>query len=287
MNARPGATGFARVDTARDGRARHADGTANRGRETCAPPDAMPLPMELTPDPIRIDTGPVRIDGRQALDALRLTLTERRIGIVGRNGSGKTTLMRLISGLVAPESGTVRLGDTDPMADRAGTLHRIGILFQNPDHQILFPTVEEELAFGLRQQGMAQSDALTRARTTLDAEGRAHWATRPTSTLSGGERHYLCLLAILMMTPGTILLDEPFAGLDVPTAARLARRLRALAQRVVIISHDSHALAGMERVIWLARGRVVADGAADAVLAEFDAEMTRLGELDAEPDLAG
>ncbi len=99
------------------------------------------------------------LGGRPVLSGLSLRLTEPRIGIVGRNGSGKTTLLRLIAGLIAPASGRVRVDGIDPFADRKGALARLGILFQNPDHQILFPTVEEELAFGLRQQGQPQAQA--------------------------------------------------------------------------------------------------------------------------------
>src|SRR5690606_21103958 len=106
------------------------------------------------------------------------------------------------------DRGRVRVEGADPFADRKAALRNLGILFQNPDHQILFPTVEEELAFGLVQQGMSQAKALERARRTLADEGRSHWAQAPVSTLSQGQRHYLCLLAVLLMQPRTILLDE-------------------------------------------------------------------------------
>ncbi len=239
------------------------------------------------PAAIRIETGPVLLGGRQALGPLQLELAERRIGIVGRNGSGKTTLIRLIAGLVAPQSGEVRLGNVDPLADRRGALDAVGILFQNPDHQILFPTVEEELAFGLRQQGMAPRAAMARVAEALAREGCAHWAKAPVTALSGGQRHFLCLLSVLLMAPVTILLDEPFAGLDLPLVRRLSRRLAALPQRLITISHDPAALAGAERVIWLDRGMVRADGPADPVLQAFVAAMERLGEQDADTDLAG
>ena len=229
----------------------------------------------------------LRLGGRQVLDGLSLRLTEARIGLLGRNGSGKTTLMRLIAGLVAPERGTVRVDGVDPFTDRKACLAAIGILFQNPDHQILFPIVEEELAFGLAQQGLPQAEALARARAALAAEGRAHWAKAPVSTLSQGQRHYLCLLAVLLMRPRTILLDEPLAGLDLPTQARLARRFAALPQRLITITHDPATLIGADRVIWLEAGRVVADGPPAMVIPAFAAEMARIGERDADTDLAG
>lgn len=225
------------------------------------------------------------IRGTTILSDLTLTLTEPRIGILGRNGSGKTTLLRLMAGLISPGSGTVRVEGIDPARDRKAMLTHLGILFQNPDQQILFPTVAEELAFGLRQQG--HSDAEARARAALAAEGRADWADRPVSTLSQGQRQWLCLLAVLLMKPGTILLDEPFAALDLPTAARLSRRLAALPQRLITISHAPAAVAGYDRILWLEAGRLRADGPPAAVLPAFTAEMARLGEADADPHLPG
>ncbi|MGB4826333.1 MAG: ABC transporter ATP-binding protein, partial [Paracoccaceae bacterium] len=191
------------------------------------------------------------VAGKVILSDLSLHLTEPRIGIIGRNGSGKTTLLRLIAGLIAPTAGTVRVEGADPFHDRKAALAALGILFQNPDHQILFPTVEEELAFGLRQQGLTQPEALATARAALKAEGRDHWARAAVSTLSGGQRHWLCLQAVLLMQPATILLDEPFAGLDLPTQGRMARRLAALPQRLITISHDPAAVAGADRILWL------------------------------------
>ncbi len=236
---------------------------------------------------IILEAATVTLSGRVVLDRISLNLTEPRVGILGRNGSGKTTLLRLIAGLIAPDNGRVRIDGIDPWTDRKATLAALGILFQNPDHQILFPTVEEELAFGLVQQGQTQADATARAHRALADEGRAHWAKVPVSTLSQGQRHYLCLLAVLLMQPGTILLDEPLAGLDLPTQTRLARRFAALPQRLVTITHDPATLAGADRVIWLEGGRIAADGPPAAVIPAFTSEMAKVGERDADADLTG
>lgn len=236
---------------------------------------------------IEIASASVRLGDRSVLTGLSLHLTEHRIGVLGRNGSGKTTLLRLIAGLIAPQSGTVRVEGFDPFIDRRAALSGIGILFQNPDHQILFPTVEEELAFGLAQQGLPQPDALARANAALAAEARAHWAKAPVTSLSQGQRHYLCLLSILLMAPRTILLDEPLAGLDLPTQARLARRFASLPQRLVTITHDPASVSDCDRVVWLDDGRVAADGLPGEVIPLFSAEMARIGLLDADAHLAG
>nr|WP_232295722.1 ABC transporter ATP-binding protein [Pseudorhodobacter aquimaris] len=225
------------------------------------------------------------VASRVILSGLTLTLTEARIGIVGRNGSGKTSLLRLLSGLVPPSSGTVRVDGLDPARARKAMLSRLGILFQNPDHQIIFPTVAEELSFGLHQQGMTKSAAQTAMRAMLAQHGRSHWEDRPVTALSQGQRHFLCLLSVLAMKPATILLDEPFAGLDLPTQSRLTRTFDALPQRLILITHDPAALAGYDRIIWLEEGRIRADGPPSTILPDFTAEMARLGEVDADTDL--
>ena len=232
---------------------------------------------------IILDDIALSIEGRAVLAALSLTLSERRIGLIGRNGSGKTSLLRLIAGLQAPDQGRVTVGGVDMARDRAGAIRRLGILFQNPDHQIIFPTVEEEIAFGLRQLGAGRDEAVAKARAVLQAHGRADWAARSTHALSQGQRHYLCLMAVLAMGPEVILLDEPFTGLDLPTSIGLRRALDALDQQLVMVTHDPSLLAGYDRVLWLDDGRLQADGPADAVLAAYTEAMTARAEASCSP----
>ncbi|NEY91470.1 energy-coupling factor ABC transporter ATP-binding protein [Tabrizicola oligotrophica] len=231
-------------------------------------------------EPICLSDLSYAVPGKTLLQGLTVTLSGRRVGLIGRNGSGKTTLLRLIAGLVAPSSGRLRIGATDPFTDRKAALAKIGILFQNPDHQILFPTVEEELAFGLTQMGHPQHAALARARDALAAHGRADWAKAAVWTLSHGQKQWLCLQAILLMQPETLLLDEPFAALDLPTEIRLRRHLDALPQRLITIAHRPDDLIGCDEVLWLDQGRVQGFGPPDQVLPAFSAEMARLGAED-------
>ncbi|MBD3766233.1 MAG: ABC transporter ATP-binding protein [Rhodobacterales bacterium] len=227
------------------------------------------------------------VAGRAILTGIDLHLTEARIGLAGRNGSGKTTLLRLMAGLVAPSAGRVRVDGIDPFRDRRGLVARLGVMFQNPDHQIIFPTCAEEIAFGLRQTGLTAAGARAAALRLLQQEGRAAWAEAPVAALSQGQRQYLCLLAVLAMQPATILLDEPFAALDLPTQARLARRLAALPQRLVVVSHDPAVLARCDRVVWIEGGRIADDGPPGVVLPAYLAAMEELGARDADADLPG
>lgn len=220
-------------------------------------------------------------NGTRVLGPLDLSLTERRIGIVGRNGSGKSTFVRLACGLLAPDQGKIRVNGADVYVDRAAALDNIGIIFQNPDHQIIFPTVEEEIAFGLQQKGQNKATSHLNARAFLRQHGRGHWADRSAQALSQGERHFLCLMAVLAMGPRVVLLDEPYAGLDIPSSMQLHRALDALDQQVILVSHDLEVLEGYDRVLWIEAGEVVEDGAPKPVLKKYLAEMQRKGESDA------
>ncbi len=226
------------------------------------------------------------VSGKPILEGMTADLVERRIGIVGRNGSGKSTLLRLMAGLLVPSAGTIRVQGADPVRDRRAIQTSLGILFQNPDHQILFPTVEEELSFGLLQLGMSRVETKAEVKALLAGEDRSDWAKVATHVLSHGQRQYLNLLSILLMRPQIILLDEPFAGLDLPTAIRLRRRLAALPQQLITVSHDPDAVTECSRVIWIENGRIHRNGPAALIAAEFRDTMMAMGAVDADADLA-
>lgn len=203
--------------------------------------------------------------GKPLFEGLSLGLSEARIGLVGDNGSGKSTLLRLIAGLIRPESGEVRVAGTSTSEERPLT----GFLFQNPDHQILFPTVGEEVAFGLIEQGMEAKPANAEAARLLAVHGCTGWETRAVHELSEGEKQLVCLIAVLAPEPGLLLLDEPFASLDLPTRYDLRERLSQLNQNIIMASHDIDLLSEFDRVIWLEAGRVRGDGPPKSVLAAY------------------
>lgn len=224
---------------------------------------------------LRFEHVSLSIEGRAVIGPISLSLSERRIGVVGVNGAGKSSFMRLMAGLVKPDAGRVLLDGADVYADRKAALRGIGVIFQNPDHQILFPTVIEEMAFGLQQMGADKASAQDQARAVLRDHGRDTWAERNCYTLSGGQRHFLCLMAVLAMAPSMIVFDEPYAGLDIPTSAQLHRAIEALDQQVVMITHDPRLLDGFDRVIWLDAGNIAQDGPPADVLPVFEREMAR------------
>jgi biotin transport system ATP-binding protein len=234
-----------------------------------------------------IDDVALSLEGQTILHGITIRGDQRRIGIVGRNGSGKSTLARVIAGLAVPDTGRVHIHGVDVARDRRAAIRTVGILFQNPDHQIIFPTVDEEIAFGLQQLGQPKAEAAQGVRDILARFGKAHWAGAAIHPLSQGQKQLVCLMAILAMRPRLIILDEPLSGLDIPTRMQLMRYLDGVEAQLIHISHDPGVLAGYDRAVWIAGGRIAQDGAADTVLAAFTAEMQRLGGMDDIADLAG
>lgn len=206
---------------------------------------------------------------RIALSLPQLILTEQRVGIIGDNGSGKSTMLRLINGLLLPSRGRVVVGGLETAQHRKQLPTQVGFVFQNPDHQLIFPTVGEEIAFGLTERGTDPRQARQQAVTLLERHGCAGWADRNVNELSGGQKQLVCILAVLATEPSILLMDEPFSSLDLPTRLALSRKIMRLPQQIVMASHDLDLLAGFDRVIWLDAGRVRQDGSPHDVLAAY------------------
>lgn len=240
-----------------------------------------------TPSLIHLDAVDLSIDGRGILRGLSVSTDARRLAVLGRNGSGKTTLARVMAGLQKPSSGVVRIAGVDVARDRRGALDAVGILFQNPDHQIIFPTVGEELAFGLTQMGLGKVQVQEHVVRTLERFGKGAWLDVAVHELSQGQRQLVCLMAILAMNPKVIILDEPFAGLDIPTAMHLARVLDAAEAALVHITHDPRMIAGYDHALWIEQGAVEMQGPAADVAHAFEAAMHELGARDDLTDLTG
>ena len=228
---------------------------------------------------IQFENVSLSLNARELLKGVSLDIQEQRVGVIGRNGSGKTSFARLLCGLLAASSGRVRVNGNDLFKHRATALKTVGILFQNPDHQIIFPTVLEELSFGLTQQGQRKAEAMQNANKILQQFDRLDWAERTIATLSQGQRHLVCLLSVLAMAPPLLVLDEPFAGLDLPTKTYLQNLLYGLDQSVLHITHDLQALEEYERVIWLEKGQVAGDGLPKDIIPAFENAMAQVEQI--------
>ena len=225
---------------------------------------------------IRITDVSYQINGTAILQAVSFESDAKRIAILGRNGSGKSTLSRLICGLDQPSQGTIRIDNIDVYKNRRAALDMIGMIFQNPDHQIIFPTVIEEMKFGLTQMGFDKLEADRRAMAYLKTFGKADWRDRAISTLSQGQKKLLCLMAILAMEPKVIILDEPLAALDIPTQRQLTEILQSLPQTLVYITHDPAPIQDYDVAIWLDPGKIVETGSPETLLPKFIDEMNRI-----------
>ena len=199
-------------------------------------------------------------DGRNVLRDISLTLAERRIAIIGANGSGKTTLARTLNGLVVPRKGEVLVDGISARKKGRDVRRLVGYVFQNPEHQIVMPTVEEDLAFGLENMNLPKAEIGLRVNHMLAAHGLSDRRNSAAHLLSGGEQKLLTLLSVLIMEPRYIIFDEPMNSLDLAARRRLSAIMDGLEQTVITITHDFDLIAGYDRVILIHDGAVAADG---------------------------
>jgi biotin transport system ATP-binding protein len=200
---------------------------------------------------------------RAVLADLDLRLTERRIGVIGANGSGKSTFARLLNGLVVPATGAVLVDGLDTRTHVREVRRRVGFVFQDPDAQIVHPTVAEDAGYGLENQGVPPAERVERVAEVLDRYGLSGHADHPAHLLSGGQKQLLAIAGVLVMRPARIVFDEPTTLLDLVNARRIARVIDELPQSVLVITHDLELVAGFERVLVIDAGRVVEDGPAE------------------------
>lgn len=170
----------------------------------------------------------------------------QRIAVLGPNGAGKTTLLYHILGLLRSQEGEVRVFGVDPAERWRDIRHRVGVVLQNVDEQILMPTVADDVAFSPRQSGLPESDVTQRVERALGMLGIEDLADRVPHNLSGGEKRKVALAGALALEPELLVLDEPFEGLDPGSRASLLGLLERLSSEegvtVVMSTHDIDAV---------------------------------------------
>ena len=211
----------------------------------------------------------VEREERQVLGDLSLSLSERRIGIMGPNGSGKSTFIRLINGLLIPKRGQICVEGLDTRVEIEKIRRKVGFVFQNPDNQIVFPIVSEDIEFGLKRRVPDPTIRLQRMREALSQLGVLHLQDRSIHTLSGGERQLVALAGVLATQPDILVFDEPTTQLDLRLRNRFEKHLSALPQPALIVSHDLELMATMDRVLVIVEGRLAFDGVAQAATAWY------------------
>ncbi len=182
------------------------------------------------------------------------------LGILGADESGKTTLAKLCTGRVLPSAGVVYAGGIllkPPPAERP---IRIGIVFSDPENQIVGTTVEEDVAFGLGNLCVPPDDMRRSVDEYLDRFGFAAYAKRSPRELSGGEQQKLCLAGVLAMQPDCLIVDEPLSFLDAKSRGELLRLLLDINRAgttIVYLTHDLQELGAAQRILLLKQGAIM------------------------------
>ncbi|MGB9675602.1 MAG: energy-coupling factor ABC transporter ATP-binding protein [Candidatus Bathyarchaeales archaeon] len=211
-------------------------------------------------------------NGFEALKGISLKIENGEfVAIMGQNGAGKTTLVKHFNGLLKPTKGRVLVDGVDTTKVSVATLARnVGFVFQNPDHQLFSETVEEEIAFALRNFGFKENIIKRRVTWALNLLGLAQYRKTSPFMLSGGERKRVALASVLAWNPKILILDEPTIGQDYQQKEKLRQfimQMKTQRKTVVIVTHDVEFVAECNpRVVLMREGKIVADGQAKEVL---------------------
>ena len=214
-------------------------------------------------------------NGVEALRGISLTISDGDfIVIMGPNGAGKTTFVKTLNGLIKPTRGRVLVDGVDTRKATVAELARkVGLVFQNPDHQLFCATVEEEIAFALRNFGFPENEIRERVEWALRTFGLEEYRDISPLALSGGEKKRVALASVLVWDPKYLVLDEPTLGQDYAQKEKLRELIRGLLgeRTVIMVTHDIEFVVDFKprpRVILMVGGRVLADGAAEEVLTD-------------------
>lgn len=225
---------------------------------------------------IELDAASVRapLPGRGVREVLApttLTLTERRVAVIGANGSGKSTLARLLNGLVRPSTGRVVVDGHDVVRDGPAVRRMVGFCFTDPAAQLVMPTCVEDIELSLRRTHKDAAARRARALEVLATNGLSDHAHDSVHSLSGGQRQLLALAGVLALEPTIVVADEPTTLLDRANTRRVGDTLLALDQQLVLVTHDLDLAARCDRVLVIDDARVVADGTAASSIAHYTA----------------
>lgn len=209
-----------------------------------------------------------------ALKNLSVTFNRhQRTAVMGRNGSGKTSLFALLNGLQRPQHGEIFFAGKRLSYDRAGLLQlrqAVGMVFQDPEHQLFSTSLYEDVSFGPMNLGLAEAEVRKRVERSLALLDLTKLLERPVQDLSFGEKKRACIAGILAMEPQVIILDEPFAGLDAVMTHDLIATLDDLGRHgvtLIIATHDvNFAHDWAEEIIVLRTGELLGQGKTTDVL---------------------
>lgn len=234
--------------------------------------------------PVRLDHVTLRYGDSLALDDVTLEVCRgERVCVLGANGSGKSTLASVICGLLAPDEGDVELaghavctGGVPDLAAYRDARRQLGLVFQNPDDQIVTSVVADDVAFGPENLGVPRDEIAARVARELRRVAMEKYAHADPSRLSGGQRQRVCIAGALAMEPAVLVLDEPSSLLDVRGRAAIMRvmgRLAAAGATLVHVTHFMDEALAADRVVVMQHGRVALEGTPDEVFAAKNAQV--------------
>jgi len=198
------------------------------------------------------------------------------VAVLGHNGSGKSTLAKHLNAILLPSGGKVYVNDTDTFdEDKLLSIRRtVGMVFQNPDNQIVANVVEEDVAFAPENLGVPPEEIRRRVDDALKAVGMYEFREHAPHLLSGGQKQRIAIAGVIAMEPECIVLDEPTAMLDPIGRADVLRTIKQLNREkgvtVVIITHHMDEAAQADRLVVMAKGKVVADGTPKEVFQDVE-----------------
>ena len=234
--------------------------------------------------PVRLGHVTLRYGDSLALDDVTLEVCRgERVCVLGANGSGKSTLASVICGLLAPDEGDVELaghavctGGVPDLAAYRDARRQLGLVFQNPDDQIVTSVVADDVAFGPENLGAPRAQIAARVARELRRVAMEKYAHADPSRLSGGQRQRVCIAGALAMEPAVLVLDEPSSLLDVRGRAAIMRvmgRLAAAGATLVHVTHFMDEALAADRVIVMQHGRMALEGTPDEVFASKNAQV--------------
>ncbi len=220
---------------------------------------------------------------KAALTNINLTIHEGEyIGILGLNQSGKSTLARLLNGLLQPTQGRILVnGMAMDSSEQIREIRQlVGIVFQNPDNQLICPVVEEEIAFGPENLGLSPTEVNKRVSWSLEIVGMQEMRYHAPHLLSGGQKQKVALASVLAMQPSYLVLDEPTSMLDPVSRWEVLEHLREINKEnhitIILISHNPEDLLDANRLIVLHEGSIYMQGTPREVYTDLE-KLTAIG----------
>ena len=210
-------------------------------------------------------------DGTAALKSISFLINHvEKVAIIGANGAGKSTLIMHTNGLLLPDSGTVNVGNIKITKQTLPIIRQsVGLVFQNADDQLFMPTVYDDVAFGVINMNLPQSEIDRRGTQALNDTNSYHLKDKASYQLSGGQKRNIAIATVLAMEPNILVMDEPTANLDSKSRRNLINLIKSFSHTCIIATHDLDlAWEICPRTIIMANGSIIADGSTRELLTD-------------------